>query len=135
MIVYSSAVLIHIYGVQEYEVQLLFSSLLLCCLCLHVAIGHLKTISERCKPILLSCCGTSCAYITNLLHSVQYRDIVPKMDKFSKRALLAIEQNSNDLTGLQLGAHTSSYGNRLFSSTDSNDYDRLGTAIGNNTED
>jgi len=55
------------------------------------------------------------------------------MTILSKDTLLAVEQNSVKLRHLDVGTYSSSYGNGLFNSTDSEDYDRLGTAIGNNS--
>jgi len=60
------------------------------------------------------------------------------MDSVSKDTLLAVEQNSDEVTSLEIGAHQNEYkrvswGQGLFKSKESADYDRLGTAIGNNT--
>ena len=52
------------------------------------------------------------------------------MDDKSKETLLAIEQNSDIFPCLQIGG--GSYDGGAFNSTDSSDYDKLGTAIGNN---
>ena len=53
------------------------------------------------------------------------------MDDNSEDTLLEIEQNSDIFPCLQIGG--SSYDEGAFNSKDSNDYDELGTAIGNNT--
>ena len=55
------------------------------------------------------------------------------MDSISEDTLLAIEQNSNEVTYLQIGALSIS-GRGVFNSRDSDDYERLGTAVGNNTQ-
>jgi len=55
------------------------------------------------------------------------------MDSRSKDTLLAIEQNSNKVTCLKVGVHHLESGEGLFHSEESNEYDKLGTAIGNNT--
>jgi len=54
------------------------------------------------------------------------------MDKSSETALLAVEQNSNELTSLNLGVGYMDE-KRVFKSSDSDDYNRLGTAVGTNT--
>jgi len=53
------------------------------------------------------------------------------MDDNSEDTLLEIEQNSDIFPCLQIGG--SSYDEGAFNSEDSDDYDKLGTAIGNNT--
>ena len=55
------------------------------------------------------------------------------MDSRSRDTLLAIEQNSKEVTYLKVGVHHLESGCGLFESGDSADYDKLGTAIGNNT--
>jgi len=54
------------------------------------------------------------------------------MDSRSKDTLLAVEQNSDELTSLEIGAHHLSSDEGVFNTRDSGDYDKLGTAIGNN---
>jgi len=54
------------------------------------------------------------------------------MDSLSKDTLLAIEQNSDTVTYLKVGDHHLS-NEGAFNSRDSDDYDRLGTAVGTNT--
>jgi len=60
------------------------------------------------------------------------------MDSLSKDTLLAVEQNSNKVTYLKVGAHHKLFnkesGCGLFRSEDSDDYNRLGTAVGTNTK-
>ena len=56
------------------------------------------------------------------------------MDSLSKDTLLAIEQNSHGVTHLQVGAYDNDRNLGVFNnSPDFNDYENLGTAIGNNT--
>jgi len=50
----------------------------------------------------------------------------------SKDTLIAIEQNSDTVTYLKVGDHPVG-GKGVFSSSDSDDYDRLGAAVGTNT--
>jgi len=54
------------------------------------------------------------------------------MDSRSKDTLLAVEQNSDELTSLEIGAHHLSSDEGVFNTRDPGDYDKLGTAIGNN---
>ena len=78
--------------------------------------------------------------VHNISHQKQrYQTLIScdiTMDSRSKDTLLAIEHNSNEVTYLQVGSHrleTPWSGCGLFRSEDSDDYDKLGTAIGNNT--
>ena len=61
------------------------------------------------------------------------------MKRLSQETLLMIEQNSNELKCLNIGhsmTHSPgvTFDDGEFNSSNSDDYDRLGTAIGNNTQ-
>lgn len=55
------------------------------------------------------------------------------MDSLCQDTLLAVEQNSNALTYLQIGACHNGRNKGFFHSKNSDDYNKLGTAIGTNT--